>query len=98
MSSPSILEWNLSVQHQFTLNWVAQIGYVGTRSYDRWNHEASDLNQAPQILDTNFCGPDPNNCIPNFGRRYFAQQPNLTQVLPLDYPQFEASTTHCRHH
>ncbi len=87
---PRILEWNLSVQHQFTPNWVAQIGYVGTRSYDLWNHEASDLNQAPQILDTNFCGPDPTNCIPNFGRRYFAQQPNMTQVLPLDYPQFQS--------
>jgi hypothetical protein len=87
---PRILEWNLSVQHQFGQNWVAQIGYVGTRSYDLWNHEASDLNQAPQILDTNFCGPDPANCIPNFGRRYFAQQPGLTQVLPLDFPQFES--------
>jgi len=87
---PRILEWNLSVQHQFAQNWVAQVGYVGTRAYDLWNHEASDLNQAPQILDTNFCGPDPANCIPNFGRRYFAQQPNLTQVLPLDYPQFQS--------
>jgi Carboxypeptidase regulatory-like domain len=87
---PRILEWNLSVQNQFTPNWVAQIGYVGTRSYDLWNHEASDLNQAPQVLDTNFCGPDPNNCIPNFGRRYFSQQQNLTQVLPLDYPQFQS--------
>ncbi len=87
---PRILEWNLSLQHQFGQNWVAQVGYVGTRSYDLWNHEASDLNQAPQILDTNFCGPDPTNCIPNFGRRYFAQQPGLTQVLPLDYPQFQS--------
>lgn len=87
---PRILEWNLSVQHQFAQNWIAQVGYVGTRAYDLWNHEASDLNQAPQILDTNFCGPDPTNCIPNFGRRYFAQQPNLTQVLPLDYAQFQS--------
>jgi hypothetical protein len=87
---PRILEWNLGVQHQFTPNWVAQVAYVGTRSYDLWNHEASDLNQATQILDTNFCGPDPANCIPNFGRRYFAQQPNMTQVLPLDYPQFQS--------
>ena len=88
---PRILEWNLSVQHQFAQNWLAQIGYVGTRSYDLWNHEASDLNQAPQILDTNFCGPDLSNCTqPNFGRRYFAQQPNMTQVLPLDYPQFQS--------
>ena len=88
---PRILEWNVSIQHQFTENWVAQVGYVGTRSRDLWNHEASDLNQAPQILDTNFCGPDPTNCIPNFGRRYYAQQPNMTQVLPLDYPQFKSS-------
>jgi hypothetical protein len=88
---PRILEWNLSIQHQFGQNWVAQIGYVGTRSYELWNHEASDLNQAPQILDTNFCGPDISNCtIPNYGRRYYAQQPNLTQVLPLDYPQFQS--------
>jgi hypothetical protein len=89
---PHILEWNLSVQHQFGQNWLAQVGYVGTRSYDLWNHEASDLNQAPQILDTNFCGPDISNCdTPNYGRRYFAQQPNLTQVLPLDYPQFQSA-------
>ena len=91
---PHILEWNLTVEHQFAQNWVAQIGYVGTRSYHLWNHEASDLNQAPQILDTNFCGPDISNCTAadaNYGRRYFAQQPNMTQVLPLDYPQFQSA-------
>ncbi len=86
---PRILEWNLSVQHQFAQNWVAQIGYVGTRGYHLWNHEASDLNQPPQPLDTNFCGPDTNNCIANFGRRYFAQQPNMTAVLPLDFAQLQ---------
>jgi Carboxypeptidase regulatory-like domain len=86
---PRIMEWNLSVQHQFKDNFVAQVGYVGTRAYHLWNHEASDLNQPLQILDTNFCGPDPSNCIPNFGRRYFNQQPNMTAVLPLDYPQLE---------
>jgi hypothetical protein len=89
---PRILEWNLTVQHQFAQNWVAQAGYVGTRAYDLWNHEASDLNQPAQPLDTNFCGPDPTNCLPqdgNYGRRYFAQQPNMTQILPLDYPQLE---------
>ena len=56
---PIIMEWNLSVQHQFADNLVAQIGYVGTRAYHLWNHEASDLNQPLQILDTNFCGPEP---------------------------------------
>ena len=63
---PRILEWNVSIQHQFTENWVAQVGYVGTRSCDLWNHEASDLNQAPQILDTNFCGPDPDQLHSEF--------------------------------
>ncbi|HEX6505794.1 MAG TPA: carboxypeptidase regulatory-like domain-containing protein [Terriglobales bacterium] len=84
---PRIMEWNLSVQHEFAQNWVAQVGYVGTRAYHLWNHEASDLNQPPQPLDSNFCGP--NCAYPNYGRRYFAQQPNLTQVLPLDYPQLQ---------
>jgi hypothetical protein len=90
---PRILEWNLSVQHQFAQNWVTQIGYVGTRSYDLWNHEASDLNQPPLIQDSNFCGAlDANGqCTqPNFGRRYYAQQPDMTQVLPLDYAQFQS--------
>jgi Carboxypeptidase regulatory-like domain len=86
---PRIMEWNLSVQHQFAQNWVAQVGYVGTRAYHLWNHEASDLNQPPQPLDTNFCGPDPTNCQANFGRPYFARQPNMTQILPLDYAQLE---------
>jgi hypothetical protein len=88
---PRIMEWNLSVQHQFGQNWLAQIGYVGTRAYHLWNHEASDLNQAVQILDTNFCGPaNSTGCPdPNYGRRYFSQQPNMTSVLPLDYPQLQ---------
>lgn len=89
---PRIMEWNLSVQHQFAQNWVAQVGYVGTRAYHLWNHEASDLNQPWQPADTNFCGPDPNDCQPqfaNYGRRYFAQQPNMTQILPLDYAQMQ---------
>jgi len=84
---PSIYEWNVSVQHQFGQNWVAQVGYVGTRANHLWNHEASDLNQPTQPLDTNFCGPDPNNCQANYGRRYFDVQPNMTAVLPLDYAQ-----------
>ncbi|MDP9160203.1 MAG: carboxypeptidase regulatory-like domain-containing protein [Acidobacteriota bacterium] len=86
---PRIMEWNLSVQHQFGENFLAQIGYVGTNASNLWNHETSDLNQPLQILDTNFCGPDPSNCIPNYGRKYFNQQPNLTAVLPLDYPQLK---------
>ncbi|HKU25687.1 MAG TPA: hypothetical protein VJQ54_09465 [Candidatus Sulfotelmatobacter sp.] len=89
---PRIMEWNLSVQHQFAQNWMAQIGYVGTRAYHLWNHEASDLNQPPLPLDTNFCFPTADGCDPNhpnYGRPYAAQQPNMTQVLPLDYPQLQ---------
>jgi hypothetical protein len=86
---PRIMEWNLSLQHQFAQNWMAQVGYVGTRAYHLWNHEASDLNQPLQPLDTNFCGTDPNNCQANYGRPYFQQQPDMTQILPLDYPQFQ---------
>jgi len=89
---PRIMEWNLSIEHQFVQNWVAQVGYVGTRAYHLWNHEMSDLNQAPQILDTNFCGTlDATGACtqPNFGRRYFAQQPNMGAVLPLDYAQLQ---------
>ena len=89
---PRIFEWNLTLQHQFAQNWVAQVGYVGTRAYDLWNHEASDLNQPLQISDSNFCGPidSTGQCTqPNFGRKYFAQQPNMTAVLPLDYPQLQ---------
>ncbi len=85
---PKILEWNLTVQHQFGQNWVAQIGYVGTHAYRLWNHEASDLNQPLQPLDTNFCGPDPSNCeFANYGRPYFNQHPNMTAILPLDYAE-----------
>ena len=88
---PKILEWNLTVQHQFAQTWTFQIGYVGTHAYRLWNHEASDLNQPTQILDTNFVGPDPNNPIPNYGRRYYVAQPNLTAVLPLDFAQLQMS-------
>jgi hypothetical protein len=88
---PRIMEWNLTVQHQFAQNWSAQLGYVATRAYHLWNHEASDLNQAPQILDTNFCGPaNSSGCpFPNFGRRYFNQQPDMGTVFPLDFPQLQ---------
>jgi len=65
---PRILEWNLTVQHQFGSNWVAQAGYVGTRAYRLWNHEASDLNQPLQPLDSNFSGGT------NAGRPYSESQ------------------------
>ena len=79
---PRILEWNLGIQHQFAQNWVAQIGYVGTRATRLWNHEVSDLNQPLQPLDTNF-----SDSTGNFGRPYFDVRPNLGPVVPLDFPQ-----------
>ena len=80
---PRILEWNLSVQHQLGQNWVGQVGYVGTRAYRLWNHEASDLNQPLQPSDANFSGGT------NVGRPYFSVQPNLTAILPLDMAQLQ---------
>ncbi len=85
---PKILEWNLTLQHQFAQNWVVTAGYVGTHAYRLWNHESSDLNQALQPLDSNFNGPVPSDCLSNnYGRPYFSQQPCLASVLPLDYAQ-----------
>jgi len=81
---PRILEWNLGIQHQFSRNWVAQIAYVGTRAYHLWNHEVSDLNQPFQPLDSNF-----SDATGNFGRPYFNVLPDLSNVLPLDFPQLQ---------
>ncbi len=80
---PRVYEWNLSVQHEFAGAWLAQIAYVGTRAYHLWNHEADDLNQPFQPLDTNF-----SDDTGNFGRPYFDLQPNLASIYPLDYAQF----------
>src|SRR5438874_7268685 len=81
---PRILEWNLGVQRQFSQNWMAQIAYVGTRAYHLWNHEVSDLNQPFQPLDSNF-----SDATGNFGRPYFNVLPDLSNVLPLDFPQLQ---------
>ena len=85
---PKILEWNLTLQHQFAQNWVFTAGYVGTHAYRLWNHESTDFNQALQPLDSNFNGPVPSDCLANnYGRPYFSQQPCLVSILPLDYAQ-----------
>jgi hypothetical protein len=85
---PKILEWNLTLQHQFAQNWVLTAGYVGTHAYRLWNHESTNFNQPLQPLDTNFSGPAPADCLSNnYGTPYFNQQPCLVSVLPLDYAQ-----------
>jgi hypothetical protein len=76
---PRILEWNLSVQHEFANTWLAQVAYVGTHAYRLWNHENADLNQPYQPLDSNF-----SDSTGNFGRPYFDVQPNLASIFPLD--------------
>ena len=81
---PRIIEWNLGIQHEFSQNWMAQIGYVGTRAYHLWNHEVSDLNQPVQPLDSNF-----SDSTGNLGRPYFNVLPDLSNVLPLDFPQLQ---------
>jgi hypothetical protein len=93
---PRIEEWNLSVQHEFANNWLAQVAYVGTHAYRLWNHENADLNQPYQPLDSNF-----SDDTGNFGRPYFALQPNLASVYPLDlgdlflvYNSLQASLNH----
>ena len=93
---PRILEWNLSVQREFAGNWLAQVAYVGTRAYRLWNHEAADLNQPFQPLDSNF-----SDDTGNFGRPYFDAQPNLASIYPLDlgdlnlmYNSLQASLNH----
>jgi hypothetical protein len=93
---PRILEWNLSVQHEFANNWLAQVAYVGTHAYRLWNHENADLNQPYQPLDSNF-----SDATGNYGRPYFAVQPNLASVYPLDlgdlhlmYNSLQASLNH----
>ncbi len=93
---PRVLEWNLSVQHEFANAWLAQIAYVGTHAYRLWNHENEDLNQPAQPLDTNF-----SDATGNFGRPYFDAQPNLASIFPLDlgdlhlmYNSLQASLNH----
>jgi hypothetical protein len=79
---PRIYEWNLTVEQQFSQNWVARVGYVGTRSSNLFDHESSNLNQPLQPLDSNFSGT--GTCGFNQGRPYFATRPCLNVVLPLD--------------
>jgi TonB dependent receptor len=93
---PRIYEWNMTIQQELGSNWLVQIGYVGTKSNNLYDHESSNLNQPLQPLDSNFSDP-----TGNFGRPYFGIRPNLTTVLPLDiarlsmfYNAFEASAEH----
>ena len=79
---PRILEWNFGMEKQLGATWVASISYVGTRGQRLWDNESSDLNQAPVPLDSNF-GP-----APNYGRPYFNVLPDLSSILPIDYPRF----------
>ena len=79
---PRIYEWNLTVEQQFSQNWVFRAGYVGTRSSNLFDHESSNLNQPLVPLDTNFSGTGPFGY--NQGRPYFATRPGLNVVLPLD--------------
>ena len=84
------------MQREFANSWLAQVAYVGTRAYRLWNHENADLNQPYQPLDSNF-----SDSTGNFGRPYFAVQPNLASIYPLDlgdlnlmYNSLQASLNH----
>ena len=91
---PRIYEWNLTVEQQFSQNWVVRAGYVGTRSTNLFDHESSNLNQPLLPLDSNFANG-------NQGRPYFDTRPGLNVVFPLDvarlsmfYNAFQTSLEH----
>ncbi|MGB8011855.1 MAG: carboxypeptidase regulatory-like domain-containing protein [Terriglobales bacterium] len=100
---PRIYEWNFTIQQEVASNWLVQVGYVGTKSNNLYDHESSNLNQPLQPLDINFTSNpllDPLG-TGNYGRPYFDVRPGLTTVLPLDiarlsmfYNAFEASAEH----
>jgi hypothetical protein len=85
---PRIYEWNVTVEQQFSQNWVFRIGYIGTKSNNLFDHESSNLNQPLAPLDSNFA--DAGTVCPggftvfNQGRPYFGTRPCLNTVLPLD--------------
>ena len=79
---PYFMEWNFGIQQQLAANWVLEVGYVGTRGVHIWDNESSNFDQAHVPLDTNFQNGT------NFGTPYFNQDPNLSVVLPIDYPHF----------
>jgi hypothetical protein len=91
---PRIYEWNLTVEQQFSENWVLRAAYIGTRSTNLFDHESSNLNQPLLPLDSNFSNG-------NQGRPYFASRPGLNVVFPLDvarlsmfYNAFQTSLEH----
>jgi len=80
---PYFMEWNFGIEQQFAANWMIDLGYVGTRGVHIWDNESGNLDQAPTPLDTNFQNGT------NFGTPYFNVDPNLSAVLPIDYPHFD---------
>src|SRR5712692_3537638 len=104
---PRIYEWNLTIQQEVASNWLVQVGYVGSKSNNLYDHESSNWNQPLQPADSNFSTDPsldpfcPSACTGNYGRPYFNVRPYLTTVLPLDvarlsmfYNAFEASVEH----
>jgi hypothetical protein len=100
---PRIYEWNFTIQQELASNWLVQVGYVGSKSSNLYDHESSNLNQPLQPADINFTSDpalDPLG-TGNYGRPYFNIRPELTTVLPLDvarlsmfYNAFQASAEH----
>ncbi|MDP9162069.1 MAG: hypothetical protein M3O09_17820 [Acidobacteriota bacterium] len=89
--TPYIQEWNLNVERALFNDMSLQVAYVGTRGVKL--AFLSNLNQPAQPLDSNFCGPDPNNCISsNYGRPYFSTVPNVAGIRTETHQS--SSTTH----
>jgi hypothetical protein len=73
-----IEEWNLDIERSLGKDMLLQVAYVGTHGVKL--AFLSNLNQPVQPLDTNFCGPDPAQCIPNYGRPYNHTVPNIGPI------------------
>jgi hypothetical protein len=73
-----IEEWNLDIERSLGKDMLLQVAYVGTHGVKL--AFLSNLNQPVQPLDTNFCGPDTSNCIPNYGRPYNNTVPNIGSI------------------
>jgi Carboxypeptidase regulatory-like domain/TonB dependent receptor len=80
---PYFMEWNFGIEQQLAADWMLDVGYVGTRGVHIWDNESSNFDQALKPLDTNFQNGT------NFGTPYYQQDPNLSVVLPIDYPHFD---------
>ncbi len=61
MHSPSVAQWNFSIQHQFAADWVFSISYLGNKTSHLWI--GNEYNPAVYIPGT--CGSNPCSSTSN---------------------------------